>query len=126
MKTLETLKNEILADGIIDAAEVAEVREVLFADGSIEIEEAEFLFEINNAVSGNQNHPSWSDLFIEAISSYLLDDAKSQGEIDADEAEWLFEKINGDGMIDELERTLLLNLKSKVKSFPSKLESLFS
>jgi uncharacterized membrane protein YebE (DUF533 family) len=126
MKTLETLKNEILADGIIDAAEVAEVREVLFADGSIETEEAEFLFEINNAVSGNQNHPSWSDLFIEAISSYLLDDAKSQGEIDADEAEWLFEKINGDGMIDELERTLLLNLKSKVKSFPSKLESLFS
>lgn len=126
MKTLEILKNELLADGIIDAMEVKELRAALFADGVIEADEAEFLFEINNAVSGNQNHPSWSDLFIEAISSYLLDDENSHGEIDADEAAWLFEKINGDGMIDELERRLLLNLKSKVKSFPSKLESLLS
>ena len=30
MKTLETLKVELLADGIIDAAEVQELKEVLY------------------------------------------------------------------------------------------------
>jgi len=125
MKTLEQLKKELLADGIIDAAEVKELKAILYADGIIDTVEAEFLFELNNAVSGNQNDPSWSDLFVEAISSYLLEDENSPGEIDEAEAHWLYDKIKGDGVIDATERKLLLNLKSKSKSFPSKLESLF-
>jgi hypothetical protein len=126
MKTLEQLKKELLADGIIDAAEVNELKAILYADGIIDTEEAEFLFELNNAVSGNQNDPSWSDLFVEAISSYLLEDENSPSEIDEAEANWLYEKIKGDGVIDETEIKLLLNFKKKAKSFPSKLESLLS
>lgn len=124
MKSLEQLKNELLADGIIDAAEVKELKEILYADGVIDIEEAEFLFEINDAVSGNANDGSWQTLFIDAITSYLLDDENSPGEIDLEEGEWLFEKINGDGQIDEIEKNLLINIKCKAKSFPSNLESL--
>lgn len=126
MKSLEQLKNELLADGIIDAAEVKELREILYADGLIDTEEAEFLFEINDAVSGKENDPSWENLFIEAITSYLLEDENSPGEIDAEESEWLFEKINGDGQIDGIEKRLLLNLKSKANSFPLNLESLLN
>lgn len=126
MKSLEQLKNELLADGIIDATEVKELKEILFADGVIDSDEAEFLFEINDAVSGKENDSSWESLFIEAITSYLLDDENSPGEIDAEESEWLFEKINGDGQIDGIEKRLLLNLKSKAKSFPSNLESLLN
>jgi hypothetical protein len=126
MKSLEQLKNELLADGIIDAAEVKELKEILYADGLIDTDEAEFLFEINDAVSGKENDPSWETLFIDAISSYLLDDENSPGEIDEDEASWLYEKIKGDGQIDGTEKNLLLNLKSKAKSFPSNLESLLS
>ena len=55
MKSLEQLKSELLADGVIDAAEVTELETVLFADGKIDTEEAEFLFELNNAVSGKAN-----------------------------------------------------------------------
>lgn len=33
MKSLEQLKNELLADGIIDAKEVNELRDFLYADG---------------------------------------------------------------------------------------------
>jgi hypothetical protein len=124
MKSLEQLKNELLVDGIIDAAEVNELKEILYADGVIDTEEAEFLFEINDAVSGKENDPSWETLFIDAITSYLLDDENSPGEIDEDESNWLYEKIKGDGQIDGTEKNLLLNLKSKAKSFPSKLESL--
>lgn len=126
MKSLEQLKNELLADGIIDLAEVKELKEILYADGIIDTEEAEFLFEINDAVSGKENDPSWETLFIDAITSYLLDDENTPGEIDTEEAEWLYNKIKGDGQIDGTEKNLLVNLKSKAKSFPSNLESLFS
>ena len=46
MKTLETLKKEILADGIIDEAEVNELQILLYQDGAIDKEEADFLFEL--------------------------------------------------------------------------------
>ena len=118
MSTLSELKKSILADGVIDEAEVKQLREVLYADGTIDKEEAEFLFELNDAVSGQDNHPDWEALFIEAITSFLLEDEASPGEIDDEEAEWLLSKIQGDGQLDENEKALLNNLKTKVKSFP--------
>ena len=36
MKTLEALKAELLADGIIDAEEVVKLKEVLYDDGVID------------------------------------------------------------------------------------------
>lgn len=124
MKTLQELKDEFLADGVIDANEVAELERVFLADGKIDLEEANILFDINNVVSGKNNAVAWNNFFIRAISSYLLDDNTTPGLIDDDETEWLYNRIKGDGQIDALERELLLNLKSHVKDFPSKLEEL--
>ena len=124
MKSLEQLKTELLADGVIDAAEVKELETVLYADGKIDTVEAEFLFDLNDTVSGKANHASWETLFINAITSYLLEDENSAGEIDVKEAEWLYNKIKGDGQIDETEKSLLLNLKKQSKNFPANLESL--
>jgi len=124
MSNLNELKRSILADGIIDELEVKQLREVLYADGIIDEEEAEFLFELNDAVSGKKNHPSWGKLFIEAITSFLLEDEKSPGEVDEDEAKWLIKKIQGDGKLDEIEAALLKNLKSKAKKMPQSLLNL--
>ena len=124
MKTLEQLKKELLADGIIDAQEVQELQQVLYADGKIDEEEANFLFELNDAVSGKDNHPSWNDFFVKAISSFLLEDETSPGEIDDDEANWLYSKVVGDGKVDGVEKALLLHLKKAAKAFPSKLDEL--
>ena len=86
MKSLETLKKEIIEDGVIDANEVKEIETVIYADGKIDKEEADFLFELNDAVSGKDNHSTWKELFVKAISSFVLDDDGSNGEIDEDEA----------------------------------------
>jgi len=118
MNTFDELKDSILADGVIDEAEVKQLREVLYADGKIDREEAEFLFELNDAVSGNDNHPDWEALFVEAITSFLLEDETSPGEIDDDEAQWLLDKIQGDGQVDGIEKALLDHLKAKAKRFP--------
>lgn len=122
-KDLKSLAKEIIADGVIDAQEVNKIREVIYEDKVIDREEADFLFELNDATSGNKNHPSWKELFVEAISSYLLDDEKSPGEVDAEEAKWLVEKVEGDGKCDENEKALLLNIKKKAKSISKELEN---
>lgn len=118
MKTLEELKKDLLADGIIDAGEVKELEEVLFADGVIDKKEADFLFELNNAVSGKDNAPEWKDFFVKAITSFVLEDETSPGVIDDDEAQYLYEQIKGDGQIDDIEKALLENIKAKSKNFP--------
>ena len=124
MKSLKLLKKEILEDGVIDANEVKEINEVIYADGKIDKEEADFLFELNDAVSGKNNHASWKDLFVKAIASFVLDDEGSKGEIDEDEAKYLVDQIQGDGTIDETEKALLQHLKFVTGNLPQSLEKL--
>ena len=124
MKTLETLKAELLADGVIDAAEVQKLKDVLYADGIIDKDEANFLFELNDAVSGKENDASWEGFFVQAISDFLLKGKVYPNKIDEDKAAWLVEKIGADGKVDCVEKALLENLKANVKSFPETLENL--
>ena len=63
-------------------------------------------------------------LAINAITAYVLEDEMSPDVIDEDEADYLYEQINGDGQIDDTERALLENIKAKAKNFPEKLASL--
>ena len=122
MKSLETLKTELLADGKIDADEVKQIRATIYEDGVIDAEEVNFLFELNDAVSGNDNDPAWKTLFVEAISANILED----GVIDAEETTLLVSKIQGDGAVDDVEKALLLHLKAEAKNFPAELESLLN
>ena len=124
MAHLEQLKKDLLADGIIDAEEVKTIKEVIYEDGKIDKDEADFLFELNDAVSGKENAPEWKSLFIDAITSFMLDDEVSPNEIDDEEANYLYNQIKGDGQVDETERALLENLKAKSKNFPEILASL--
>lgn len=124
MKSLEELKKDLLADGIIDADEVKELEKVLYEDGVIDKDEADFLFELNDAVTGKANDPSWEKFFVKAITSFVLDDETSPGEIDDDEAQYLYDKIKGDGQVDGTEKALLLSIKAKSKNFPKILEGL--
>ena len=124
MTNLNELKKSILADGVIDEQEVKQLREVLYADGIIDKEEAEFLFDLNDAVSGKENHSSWQILFVEAITSFLLEDETSPGVVDDEEAKWLLAKIQGDGKLDEIEISLIKNLKAKSKQLPQSILNL--
>lgn len=124
MANLEQLKKELLADGIIDSEEVKTIKAVIYEDGKIDKDEADFLFELNDAVSGKENAPEWKGLFVDAITAFVLEDEVSPNEIDDDEAEYLYNQIKGDGQVDDTERALLENIKAKAKSFPEKLASL--
>ncbi len=69
--------NHAAAPGAITESEVELVRRVLYAfggDGNIAVtqQEADVLFDINDATSELDNHPAWSDLFVKAIANFLM------------------------------------------------------
>ena len=120
----EKLEQAILADGVIDAEEVAQLRAVLYDDGVIDRDEAELLFRLNDGCSSY--HSSWEDLFLDALVSHLLEDDESPGELDKSEAAWLAERILADGDVDELERALLVRLQDEGAMLPEVLANLLS
>ena len=122
-QSLPDLLKAIVADGVVDADEVKNLRERLYADGRIDQDEAEFVFDINDAVSGNSNDASWQELFVEVICDYLLKDETSPGAVDDEEATWLLKKIQGDGQLDATERALLQAIGSRATSLADKLKS---
>jgi uncharacterized tellurite resistance protein B-like protein len=117
--TLEELKARVLEDGKIDAAEVEEIRDVIFADEKIDKEEADMLFAINDAVTDADNTPEWRKLFVEAITSYVLEDENTPGVVDQEEGKYLYDKIAGDGALDETEQALLRNIREKATEIDS-------
>lgn len=123
-KSLSELAADIIEDGVVDADEVKKIRERIYEDGVIDREEAEFLFAINDGVSGNANDPAWKELFVEALTAHVLEDEESPGEIDEDEAKWLVDKIQGDGVIDDCEKALLSSIKEKAKAIDDSLKSI--
>ena len=126
MTTLAELKAAVLEDNIVDAEEVETIRTFLFDDGKIDRDEADFLFEINDAVSGNDNDAGWATLFVDGISAHVLEDDASPGEIDEDEASYLKTQIHGDGQVDAVEKALLSNIQAKATgAIPGDLQFMF-
>lgn len=66
-----------LQKGVVTAGDVKLLKRVLYAYGSeanigITTDEAEILFDINDATADAENHASWNVLFGQAIASHLM------------------------------------------------------
>lgn len=117
MQDLNELKKELIADGSLSSADVARLREAIFEDG-MTMEKGDFLFQLKDSFNHKHVAPEFKDLFVEALSSLLLDDEDSPGEIDDSEAKWLRAKIQN-GHVDDIDRALLKNLRIRSINFPS-------
>jgi hypothetical protein len=105
--------------GVIDRADVEVIRRLVYGMGgqngfAISRIEAEFLFELNDATAGRANDPGWRDLFVKAVTMYLLFSGDTADRVDEPEAHWLLTRINGDKGACENERALLAYLKQEV------------
>ncbi len=180
----------VLRRGVIRGAEVDLVRRIIYAfggDGGVAVSraEAEMLFEINDAVEGQDNHPAWSELFVQAVANYLMAangykvpsrrqmlrreawlnepgglvnfarkavagglagvreawryDPRAEAEarldrqmaeiaeaeqITADEARWLVERLQRDGVLSESEKRLVRFLRAESPNFSQHLKPL--
>ena len=119
---LDELKRNIYKDGHITPSEIDLIEEFLQSDGGMNKTKGNFLFDLKNNYTKDKLPPKFKSIFINSITSYLLDDEDSPGEIDEDEAKWLRAKIQYNGKIDEYDKALLENLKKKSINFPQVLQ----
>ncbi len=123
---IDKLKAAVIEDGIIDAPECANIAKVIYGEGGgdgagVSTEEADLLFELNDATSGKDNAPEWQTLFVEGVSKHVLEDEDSPNEIDEPEADYLIAKVQKDGEYDTNEIVLFANLKEKATKVHEKM-----
>lgn len=107
--SLKDLIKEIKEDGVIDAVELEQLKAAILADGKVDREEVEALFDLNNTVTGQPNTPDYLQFFVDTITDSILED----GVVDQEEADFLIAQIGSDGNVDPQERALLANIKAK-------------
>lgn len=96
----------VAADGVVDASEVADLRDYIWDDGEVDRDEVELVAAINDAVSGNANDASWAQLYSDVLYANIMDD----GVVDDEEVEWVTGLVNADGQVDDVERAALNRL----------------
>ena len=117
---LNTIAAAICEDGSVSADEAASLRERIFEDDTIDRDEADMLFNINDKCGSNtKTHRTWRGLFVDGVAKHLLED----GMITNGEATWLLEKVNADGEVDANEKVLLTHLADRCVDMPKALSA---
>lgn len=108
---------EIIRSGSIKDVDVLLLRRALHGDGIVSAEEAEMLLRLNEACP--VQHPAWPEMFIEAVTDYLVNQAAPEGYLTADDAKWLMGRISKNGRIArKVELDLLVNVLDKSRWSP--------
>jgi hypothetical protein len=115
--------------GVIDRADVDIIRKLVYGHAgqsgmAIGRAEAEFLFDLNDATADQKNDPAWRDLFVKAITMYLLHAGQTPDAVDEGEARWLIARIEADGKDHDNECALLAYLRREATHLPASLERL--
>src|SRR5262245_37911993 len=111
---------EAKASKKITAGMVRELRASLYNDGAAEMGEVDRLFAMDEAAT--EADPSWTELFIEAVADYIVEQVQPQGHISEDNANWLIDRISRDGTVKSAtELEMLVKVLEKAQSSPQRL-----
>ena len=117
---LGSLLTEIKAAGTITDKDVVRLRMAIFPDGVISTDEAEDLFTLNDAA--NEVYPAWRELFVEALTDFVVHQTHPEGYVDEVGAAWLIDRINADGIVKaDSELELLVKVLETATSAPDNL-----
>lgn len=110
------------ADGTISAEEVLALRRAGWGDGVLQPDEAEALFELNDALT--EPSVAWSDFFVEAIGEFVVNGTAPKGYVSEDNAIWLIARIERDGALETLtELELLVRVLERGCNVPAALKA---
>lgn len=110
----------IKSRGAVTAADVLQLRRAFYEDAGIDHTEAEILFDLNDACSVQD--PSWSDCFVEMLTDFVVNQAKPEGYVTIENADWLVQRISRDGKVEsKTELELLINVLDKARWSPQSL-----
>jgi len=110
------------ADGRIAPEEIQVLRQLGWADGQMDPDEAETLFLANDALV--EPSRDWCDFFVEALSNFIVHTVEPHGYVDQEMADELTFRIDRDGRVDSLaELELLVRVLEISASVPVTLRS---
>jgi uncharacterized tellurite resistance protein B-like protein len=118
MPSLRQLEEQIIANGRVEGHELKMLPELLYADGKIDREEADFLVVLSKRV--RQRGHAFEQFFYDAIKDHILAD----GRIDAEKTDWLRRMIYRDDTLDDEERKFLHRLKGEAHQVGPEFEAL--
>ncbi len=107
-----------LSDHKIDDAEVPQIRECLYADGRLDMEDVKLLVELY--CRATEYCPAFEDLFFSVLEEVILAD----GEIQLSEQFYLLKLIYSDRVIRDREKAFLMTLRQKATQTTPEFEAL--
>jgi uncharacterized tellurite resistance protein B-like protein len=119
MPKIRELMHKFLLDGKIDGREVDSLCTLLYSDGTIDRQEAEFLIQLHRRVE--RVSPGFEKFFFQAIKQHVLTD----GVIDKEEAAWLRQIVFADGKVDPREKKLIRELRGECAYVSPEFEALY-
>lgn len=105
---------------VITPDEVLAMRRSYYAEGTISAEEADAIFAINNTCP--EPPPEWRELFVEALTDYVVNQAQPAGYVTVENAAWLMARIAVDGVVQsQTELELLVHVLEQARWAPPSL-----
>ena len=118
MSSFHELLSTILADGRIDDADVTSIREYLYRDGKLDLDDVKVLVELYG--EARQRTPPFDDLFFEVLEQVILAD----GEVQPSEQFYLLKMLYSDREVRPREKEFLLKLRRKASCTTPEFEAL--
>lgn len=113
----------IIKKRAVQLEDVLVLRRHVWPDGAISKSEAEMLFRINDAIEAGC--AEWDDFFVEAITTFLVEQAHPEGYVSEGDAGWLERLILHDGKIcGSTELETLVTVLERATHVPHRLEML--
>ncbi len=118
--TKSEIEARIAARGRIEDQDVLAMRRLIFPDGVITAEEAEWLVHLNDRFPDHD--PAWAALFVEGLTELVVNQLPPLGYVAPDNVGWLMSRIVRDGEVrSATELELLINVLEKAISAPDEL-----
>ena len=116
------IARQAAAGRTISDEEILALRHTGWADGAMKLDEAEAVFEINDALA--EPSVEWSDFFVEAIGEFVINGTVPRGYVSDANAAWLIARIDRDGVVQGMtELELLVRVLERSANVPLSLKT---
>lgn len=113
---LREVEERVVKNGRVEGHEIRLLHNLLYADGKIDREEADFLVVVHKRVQ-DRTH-AFEQFFYNTIKDHILAD----GRVDAEETDWLRRMVFQNDKLEDEEREFLHQLKGEAKEVSPEFE----
>lgn len=117
---LTDLCNDIIARGEVTSADILALRRDIFGEITVTRDEAEALFRVDEGTE--RRVAEWRDLFLEALTDWLIRQQEPRGYVTDEQAQWLIARIEADKRArDGTEIELVVRVLEQADAAPASL-----